>query len=57
MMMTARNRINALILQQLSEDEVVARDPMSDYHEQWGGGFMSGENFTRLAYQSLAHAH
>ena len=57
MMMTARNRINALILQQLSEDEVVARDPMSDYHEQWGGGFMSGENFTRLAYQSLAHTH
>jgi len=55
--MTARNRINALILQQLSEDEVVARDPMSDYHEQWGGGFMNGENFTRLAYQSLVHAH
>lgn len=50
---TARQRIQALIDDGLSEDEVVVEDPMREFNEDWGGGFMNPETFTRLAYQSL----
>lgn len=49
----ARQRIQALIDQGRSEDEVVAARPTAEWDEQWGSGFMNGETFTRLAYQSL----
>lgn len=50
---TARERIQSMIDDGMSEDEVVAALPMADYDEQWGGGFMNPENFLRLSYQSL----
>ena len=50
---TARERIQSMINDGMSEDEVVAALPMADYDEQWGGGFMNPENFLRLSYQSL----
>jgi len=53
-LMTARDRIGALVNQGLSEDQVVAQDPISEYHDAWGWMFISGEMFTRLAYQSLS---
>ncbi len=49
----ARERIQSLIDQGRSEDEVVAARPTAEWDAQWGGGFMNGETFTRLAYQSL----
>lgn len=50
---TARQRLQSLIDRGLSEDQVVAQDPMSDYNAAWGNGFMNPENFVRLSYQSL----
>lgn len=53
MLVDARDRIQALIDEGRSEDEVVAANPTARYDAQLGGGFMSAENFTRFAYQSM----
>ncbi|HEX6998276.1 MAG TPA: MBL fold metallo-hydrolase [Gammaproteobacteria bacterium] len=50
---TARDRIQSLIDQGRSEDEVVAAKPTAEWDAEWGAGFMNGETFTRLVYQSL----
>jgi cyclase len=50
----ARQRIQSLIDQGRSEDEVVAADPTRQWDRQWGAGFMNPESFTRLAYRSLS---
>lgn len=49
----AHDNIRTLIDQGRSEDEVVAARPTAEWDAEWGGGFMNGETFTRLAYQSL----
>jgi len=53
-MSTIEQRIQSLIDQSRSEDEVVAADPTSEWDATWGTGFMNAETFTRLAYQSMA---
>jgi glyoxylase-like metal-dependent hydrolase (beta-lactamase superfamily II) len=53
-MSTIEQRIQSLIDQGRSEDEVVAADPTSEWDATWGTGFMNAETFTRLAYQSMA---
>lgn len=55
MLTTCRDRIQALIDQGRSEDEVVAANPTAQFDAQWGGGFMNAETFTRFAYQSLTN--
>jgi glyoxylase-like metal-dependent hydrolase (beta-lactamase superfamily II) len=50
----ARERIQSLIDQGRSEEEVIAARPTAEWDAQWGAGFMNGETFTRLAYQSLS---
>jgi cyclase len=52
-MSTIRDRIQSMIDQGRSEDEVVAADPTSEWDATWGAGFMNPETFTRLAYRSL----
>jgi len=49
-----RERIQSLIDEGRSEDQVVAANPTSEWDESYGGGFMNPETFTRLAYQSLS---
>jgi glyoxylase-like metal-dependent hydrolase (beta-lactamase superfamily II) len=50
---TVRERIQSLIDDGMSEDQVVAANPTREYDAEWGGGFMNPETFTRLVYQSL----
>lgn len=50
---TAKQRLQSLIDRGLSEDQAVAENPMREYNDEWGGGFMNPENFVRLSYQSL----
>lgn len=49
-----RSRIKSMIDRGMSEDEVVAANPTSEWDAAMGGGFMNPENFTRLSYQSLS---
>ncbi|HSC14177.1 MAG TPA: MBL fold metallo-hydrolase [Gammaproteobacteria bacterium] len=53
MLVTVRGKIQALIDQGMSEDEVVAAAPTAEFDAAWGQGFMNPENFTRFSYQSL----
>jgi glyoxylase-like metal-dependent hydrolase (beta-lactamase superfamily II) len=50
-----RARVQKLIDEGKSEDEAVAAKPTKDLDERWvrPGGFLSGDTFTRMAYQSL----
>lgn len=48
-----RGRFQSLIDEGRSEDQVVAAGVTSEWDATWGAGFMSPEQFTRLAYQSL----
>jgi len=53
MLVTVRGKIQALIDQGMSEDEVFAAKPTAEFDAAWGQGFMTPENFTRFSYQSL----
>jgi cyclase len=53
MLVTARGKIQALIDQGLSEDQVVAARPTAELDDPWGKGFMTPEQFVRFSYQSL----
>lgn len=54
MLRTVRVRVQALIEEGLSEDEVVAENPTSDYDAEWGGtDFMPPERFVRLVYRGM----
>jgi glyoxylase-like metal-dependent hydrolase (beta-lactamase superfamily II) len=48
-----RDRMQTLIDQGRSEDQVVAADPTQEWDATWGAGFMNPESFTRFAYQSM----
>jgi glyoxylase-like metal-dependent hydrolase (beta-lactamase superfamily II) len=50
---TLRDRIAKLKAEGKSRDEVIAAKPTADYDAKWGGGFMKGDTFTGLAYDSL----
>lgn len=45
--------INAQIKAGKSEDEVVAMNPLSKYHEKWNWGFITTEKMTRQLYAGL----
>jgi len=53
MLKTARDRIATLKSGGKSRDEVIAAKPTADLDAKWGGGFMKGDTFTGLAYDSL----
>ena len=36
-----------------SADEVVAANPLADYHDEWNWGFITTERMTRTIYRSL----
>ena len=50
-----RSRVKKLIDEGKSEDEAVAAKPTKDFDAKWvrPGGFLSGDTYTRMAYQSL----
>ena len=54
MLKTARDRIAKLKAEGKSRDEVIAAKPTADLDAKWGGGFMKGDTFAGLAYDSLS---
>jgi glyoxylase-like metal-dependent hydrolase (beta-lactamase superfamily II) len=50
---TLRDRIAKLKAEGKSRAEVIAARPTADHDAQWGQGFMKGDTFTGLAYDSL----
>jgi len=49
----ARDRIAKLKAEGKTRDEVVAAKPTADLDAKWGTGFMKGDSFVGLAYDSL----
>jgi glyoxylase-like metal-dependent hydrolase (beta-lactamase superfamily II) len=50
---TLRDRIAKLKADGKSRDEVIAAKPTADHDAKWGTGFMKGDVFTGLVYDSL----
>jgi cyclase len=53
MLVKVRANIQSLIDQGKTEDETFAAKPTAEFDAAWGQGFMTPEQFTRFAYQSL----
>jgi glyoxylase-like metal-dependent hydrolase (beta-lactamase superfamily II) len=53
MLKVLRDRIAKLKAEGKSRDEVIAAKPTADHDAKWGTGFMKGDTFTGLAYDSL----
>ncbi|SHK34600.1 Glyoxylase, beta-lactamase superfamily II [Bradyrhizobium lablabi] len=54
MLVTARDRMAALVKQGKSEDEVVAAKPFADLDAKWAPTELASKNFIRVVYHSLA---
>ncbi|MDH3351753.1 MAG: MBL fold metallo-hydrolase [Gammaproteobacteria bacterium] len=46
-------RVKALVLEGKTEDEILAANPLSSYHDTWSWGFITTEKMTRTLYRSL----
>lgn len=53
MLADAEARVEALVLEGMTADEVVAANPLADYHDTWNWGFITTERMTRTIYRSL----
>lgn len=53
MLTDAQSRVEALVLEGMTADEVVAANPLADYHDTWNWGFITTERMTRTIYRSL----
>jgi glyoxylase-like metal-dependent hydrolase (beta-lactamase superfamily II) len=53
MLVDAEARVKVLVDQGMTQDEVVAANPLALYHEQWNWGFITTERMTTTLYQSL----
>lgn len=54
MLEDARKIMLGLIKQGLSEEDVVAKNPLKKYHDKWNWGFITTEKMTRTLYTSLS---
>ena len=54
MLITARDRMAALVKQGKSEDDVVAAAPFADLDKKWAPTELASKNFIRVVYHSLA---
>jgi len=53
MLVDAESRVEALVLEGKSEEEVVAANPLADYHDTWNWGFITTERMTKTLYRSM----
>lgn len=53
MLADALARVEALVLEGKSEEEVLAANPLADYHDTWNWGFITTERMTQTLYRSL----
>jgi len=53
MLIDAEARVQALLSEGMDEEEIVAANPLADYHDQYNWGFITTEKMTRTLIQSL----
>ena len=53
MLVDAEGRVEALVLEGKTEKDVLAANPLADYHDTWNWGFITTERMTRTLYRSL----
>jgi glyoxylase-like metal-dependent hydrolase (beta-lactamase superfamily II) len=53
MLVDAEKRVEALVRDGKTADEVVAANPLADYHDEWDWRFITTERMTRTLYRSL----
>ncbi len=52
MLVDAEARVKELVENGLSEEEVLAENPLADYHDTWNWGFITTERMTKTMYRS-----
>ena len=53
MLVDAQARVKALVDAGKSKDEILASNPLADYHDVWNWDFISTERMTETLYRSL----
>jgi cyclase len=53
MLVDAEARVEALVLDGKSEEEVLAANPLADYHDTWNWEFITTERMTQTMYRSM----
>ena len=53
MLEDAQSRVRALVDAGKSDDEIVAENPLADYHDVWNWGFITTERMTRTLLRDL----
>ena len=53
MLIDAESRVEALVLDGNSEEEVLAANPLADYHDAWNWAFITTERMTQTMYRSM----
>ncbi len=53
MLIDAEKRVKKLVDQGMTQEEVVAANPLEIYHDKWNWGFITTERMTTTLYQSL----
>ena len=54
MLRTVHDRVQKLIRDGASKQEVVAAKPTRDFDAEWGGGFMKPDRWVGIVYDSMA---
>ena len=53
MLVDAEARVKKLVDAGMTQEQVVAENPLADYHDQWNWGFITTERMTTTLYRSL----
>jgi cyclase len=53
MLVDAEEKVRALVLEGKTEEEVLAANPLAEYHDTWNWGFITTERMTSTLYRSL----
>ena len=53
MLVDAESRVEALVLEGKTEEEVLAANPLADYHDAWNWAFITTERMTQTMYRSM----
>lgn len=56
MLADAQSRVGALVAAGRSADEIVAENPLADYHDGWNWGFITTERMTRTLVRAATQA-
>jgi glyoxylase-like metal-dependent hydrolase (beta-lactamase superfamily II) len=53
MLIDAEARVKKLVDAGMTQEQVVAENPLAEYHEQWNWSFITTERMTTTLYRSL----